>query len=392
MEFGTLGKYVSVYRPARLSLNRAVNRLVAPPRAAFLPSAVVVQQKIIPDVSFYQGEIDFERMRQQTDALIMRAGQSTWVDTQFKRNWALAKKHGMQRSSYWFYDDRTSPGRQAEIWVSLLQDDLPEMEIWCDWETSYGGPHGGLANVVAFMQAVERALPVEVGMYTGYYWFRDRSNAVANASQYAYLKKRKLFQAWYTANAADVRIPQPWASLFLWQFGTPAIGSQYGVATAEIDLSYINMTDQEFQARYTGAVVPVPTGDSMAKYEAINSGDGMALRPDHHTDNAAIERFPAGTKWHGDTLFVATEPKYSGSILIQAVGDQWLEVTDVNGNTGKRGWLAIIHKGVRYCSLTETNPSPASTILDMPIMMILGDDVTYEKQTITTTMKAIQPK
>jgi GH25 family lysozyme M1 (1,4-beta-N-acetylmuramidase) len=279
-ELGYMGKYARRYKPGVINLHRITNDLFGfPSRPAFLSRAVIVQQKKIPDVSFWQAFIDFIKMRQKTDALIIRAGQNLWVDSQFKRNWLEAKRMGISRGAYFFYDDRVSPGKQAELFASLLRDDYPEMEIWCDWENTYGGAFGGLPNVVAFMQRVEQLLPgVKIGLYTGYFWFRDRSNAVTNASQYNYLKSRPLFLAWYTNNAANVLIPNPWTSLFLWQFGTPAVGREYGVQSAEIDMSFIDMTEADFQKRYRGVTLPPDTGETTMEQYKIIWPDGARLR------------------------------------------------------------------------------------------------------------------
>ena len=257
-EHAVMGQYLRDYKPRASSFNWVVNDLFgAPPVRAFGPSAVIVQQKRIPDVSFYQGDIDWAKTRSQTDAVIIRAGQNTWEDPQFGRNWTEAKRLGMKRGLYWFYDDRVSPGAQASLLMSMIAADLPELEIYADWEKSYGGSFGGLGNVVAFMQAMEQRFPsVRTGLYTGYYFFRDHSNVVTNAAQYTYLKNRSLWEAWYTSNASYVLIPAPWTSLVYWQFGTPAIGAEYGVKSSEIDMSYFNGTQADFDLRYGGVIAP----------------------------------------------------------------------------------------------------------------------------------------
>lgn len=242
------------------NLNTFLNGVLTRPLYAFTPehTAVVVQQKQIPDLSFYQGLVNWDKMREKTDAVIIRAGQKDWVDTRWGVNGAGAKARGMLRGAYWFYDDRLDPGRQADKFIELLRADPPEMEVWCDWETSYGGAFGSLKNVVAFMERVEAA-GFKIGMYTGYYWFVAHSNAIANASQYAWLKTRPLWLAWYTTNSALVLIPAPWSELFLWQFGTPAVGYAYGCETTELDMNYINMTDLMFNLRYGVTTTPAPT-------------------------------------------------------------------------------------------------------------------------------------
>src|SRR5690349_7631969 len=76
-----------------------------------------------PDVSFYQDDpetpqgIDFKRMKASAGYVIIRAGQNVWVDSDFKGNWLAAKQAGLPRGSYWFYDSRVEPKKQAELWV-----------------------------------------------------------------------------------------------------------------------------------------------------------------------------------------------------------------------------------------------------------------------------------
>lgn len=220
--------------------------------------ATIVMEKKFPDVSFYQGTIDWNKMG---DAAIIRILQNTWIDTQFARNYAEAKARNVRRGIYLFYDDRASPDVQADLLIGLLKDDHPEMEVFVDWEKSYGGNFGGLANVVRCMKRIEAGLPgVKVGIYTGYYWFKDHSNSTTNAAEYEYLKDKALWLAWYTSNPAYVLIPAPWNKVTHWQYGTPAIGSQYGVETIEIDMNYFNGTPSEFQTKY-GGTTPPPDGE-----------------------------------------------------------------------------------------------------------------------------------
>lgn len=141
------------------------------------------------------------------------------------------------RGTYFFYDGRASPGRQAALLVSLIREDPPELGVWIDWEHNYGGAWEGLRNVVAMMQEVERLLPgVEVGLYTGYYFFRENSNPILHRSQYAYLATKKLWLAFYALLTA-VRIPAPWLHMTYWQKGTPAVGRAWGCESEEIDMN-----------------------------------------------------------------------------------------------------------------------------------------------------------
>lgn len=190
-----------------------------------------------PDISKWQGDVDFDVMVTKTDYIILKAGQGNWIDPKFTRNKTECLRVGLNFGVYWFYDDRHSPGKQAEKLVEILAG-LQPSEIFCDWESTYGGNYGGLQNVVAFMQRVEELTQIAVGMYTGYYWFVENSNQNQNKNQYAYLKQRALWLAWYTPDFSEVLIPAPWTQTSIWQYGTPPIAHEYGVTESkEIDMN-----------------------------------------------------------------------------------------------------------------------------------------------------------
>lgn len=250
---GYAGKYLSKEKPG------LVRELLG-----LLATATITTQVKIPDVSFYQGTINWDKMRAATENVIIRAGQNLWVDPKFYTNYAAASQRGMRRGVYWFYDDRKSPSEQANILISLLQNDRPELPIFADWENTYGGAYSTLGHVIQFMKLVEAGLPgSEVGIYTGYYWFKDHSTTMS-AEQAVYLVQRPLWLAWYTSNAGIVQVPPPWTSVTFWQFGTPAVGSTYGVDSVEIDMSWYNGTASDFISKYDSVVVnPPPTTDPL---------------------------------------------------------------------------------------------------------------------------------
>lgn len=256
IQFARMGE--NLIYPAFPTLHTAVNYLVTHPRKAFEPSAVIVTEKDFPDVSYWQGEIDHAVMRSKTDTIIIRLGQHKYADPQFERNYSMSQ--GMFRGLYDFYDDRVSPGELADRIVAQIGEDFPEMELYVDWERSYGGQFGGLKNVVALMQEIERRRPqITCGLYTGYYWFRANSNPVTHAGQYNYLKDKPLWLAWYTDDPSDVLVPAPWTRLTLWQYGTPV--EDYGQKSIEIDKNFFNGTLVEFYTRY--GVVPPQPGEPM---------------------------------------------------------------------------------------------------------------------------------
>lgn len=291
-----MGQFVQTYRPPVFSPHAQINALLAPPRRMLktFEGAVLTKGKEFPDVSYYQGLINWDQMRAMTDAVIIRAGQNLYLDTQFKRNWAEAKARGMIRGLYWFYDGRADPLKQAELLAASIAGDLPEMEVVVDWETNYGGAFEGLPNVVKFMQRIEQLLPVKTMFYTGYYWFVNNSNALTHAAQYDFLKTRPLWLAWYTLDPSLVLVPKPWASLWLWQWGTPLVGAQYGVETANIDMNWFNGTQDSFYYYYGQPLPQPPTGGTMTQYQVIGT-QGLNLRAGPATSFGVLRLVPTGS-------------------------------------------------------------------------------------------------
>lgn len=358
-----------------LNLHTLVNYLTTKP-TKFEPSAQITRVVQFPDVSFYQGDINYSIMCMQTEAIIIRAGQNLWVDTKFERNYIEAKKCGKKVGVYWFYDDRIDPGRQAALLISLLAGKKFEMEVFIDWENSYGGGFGGLANVVAMMQAVESAKNnglidiKDVGLYTGYYWFRGHSNATTNASQYNYLKNKPLWLAWYTSNPDNVLIPAPWTKLNHWQFGTPTVN--WGQETREIDMNFFNGTRLEFNLRYELGEQP-PMSDTV-KLEPNSATNRSIRRPTNyptvpHIIGTSFSTLLAGTSiLTGATDFYKYVSNVTYNGVVQAyANDIWWKVL-VNG---EEGWIAEIHKGVRYLTVTPVDTTPPT---DLPILTIQVSD------------------
>lgn len=260
------GKYLREYESKRYSF---FSRVLCPIENIFSIISPTEAEEFA-DLSFYQGDTNWDEYRTHARAAILRIGQGAWKDTKFERNYSEGKRVGCLLGGYWFYDGRYSPQQQAGIIITTMQGKSFELEIYVDWERSYSGGHEGLKNVVSLMQLLDAAgLKVkDTGLYTGYYWFVENSNTLKNASQYIYLKTHPLYLAWYAA-AITVKIPIPWVDYTLWQYGTPVV--DWGQKTKEIDMNKSRYTHAEFEKRYIngGTLPPVdqpPTGGTMPIY------------------------------------------------------------------------------------------------------------------------------
>ena len=143
-----------------------------------------------PDVSFYQDEpstpqgIDFVKMKQAAEFVIIRAGQNLWPDSDFKYNWQQARQAGLPRGSYWFYDSRAEPKRQAELWIQQFEGDFGELPLCADFEDAYNGIYKGWRNWYTFLERLKTLLPTgkEIFIYTAYYYWRDNAPAAGSAN------------------------------------------------------------------------------------------------------------------------------------------------------------------------------------------------------------------
>ncbi len=224
-----------------------------------------------PDVSFYQDDpetpqgIDFKRMRASAAYVVIRAGQNVWVDSDFKGNWVAAKQAQLPRGSYWFYDSRAEPKKQAELWVQQFTGgDYGELPLFADFEEAYGGPYKGWKNWVTFLDRLKQLVPgKEIALYTAYYYWRDNApNSTTQAANLNYFKQYPLWIAHY--GATNPLVPLPWKTgeWLFWQYTETGDGGLYGVESLGIDLNYFNGDQAKLKARFNlPDVLPDPDPD-----------------------------------------------------------------------------------------------------------------------------------
>ncbi len=361
-----MGQFLQNQQERKINLNTFINGFSAP-RYAFGMTAIITQEKNYPDVSFYQKVINYSLMRSMTDTIIVRAGQNNWIDSEFVRNWMNAK--GMKRGVYWFFDGRVTPQSQAEILVNLIKSDMPEMEIWIDWEHNYGGAYEGLKSVVAMMKRIEELLPsAVVGVYTGYYFFVQNSNSLTNAAEYTYLKNKPLWLAWYTSDASIVKIPAPWSSLLLWQFGTPAVGYDYGCGTLNLDMNYFNGSQAEFTERY-GVTVTPPTGETMS-----NKGTVVRTVRIRNADNTDA----GGLLYAGDIVYGEVKLAFGiNRIFYNRIYRKAGNVQTWVGNS------ALIDGGVTLITTQAGFTDPAEVVVPPPVVDAVTLDIVLHDVKVT---------
>lgn len=63
-----------------------------------------MDEVVLVDVSFWQGEIDWQKAAQKCQGACIKASQArAGVDTKFARNWRLAQENGLVRGAYHYF-------------------------------------------------------------------------------------------------------------------------------------------------------------------------------------------------------------------------------------------------------------------------------------------------
>lgn len=202
----------------------------------------------VADVSFWQGEIDFLKMKDSgVRGVFIRAGQNIWIDRKFEVNWTKAKAARLPRGSYWFFDSRVKAEAQADLYSEVVKGDDGELPLVVDYEENYRGKFSGWRNLYNFIERLKRNNREKtIWIYTGY-WYWMKYGPLSNPAALTYFSHFPLWLASYTTNPKRVRIPKPWKDAALWQWGTPPEGRERGAQSKEIDMNKFTGTAEEFR-------------------------------------------------------------------------------------------------------------------------------------------------
>lgn len=146
--------------------------IITVPVYALSPSSNQIFRGI--DVSEWQGNIDFSRVREAgIEIVYIRAGQGfSYKDAQFERNYEEARKNGLKIGVYHYMTARSVEDAklQAQFFVSLISGKQIDCKLAMDFE-SFGSLSRTQINqiAVAYMDEVQRLSGKEVVVYSNTY-------------------------------------------------------------------------------------------------------------------------------------------------------------------------------------------------------------------------------
>ena len=164
------------------------------------------------DVSYWQGTIDWAKVKATKKFVIMRVAHGMAQDTKFPANWAGAK--GMPRGVYLYFDPAADAVAQANLLLTKMGPMLPGMlPPVLDVESTGGkSPAVVAAQVTKFVNHVKAKIGVDVVIYTGKYFWDDNVKSTAQA-------KNPLWHAQYCTNCCP-NIAAPWNAWIMWQYSS----------------------------------------------------------------------------------------------------------------------------------------------------------------------------
>ena len=198
----------------------------------------MTRQRMI-DVSFYQGRIDWKRVKEAgIHGAIIRAGFGAGnIDSEFHRNMAEAIKQALLVGAYWFsYAYTTDMAvREADYCYEEVKKYNLRLPVFFDWESasySYARDNGVTVDK-ALYNAMTKAFCRRIkerGYEAGFYYNEDYKDRFVNFSEL------DEFARWYARYISE----KP-TDCDLWQYS--ADGTIPGIPGDDVDLDYLINTD-----------------------------------------------------------------------------------------------------------------------------------------------------
>lgn len=313
-------------------------------------------------------------------------------DPRFQDHARNIKRKGIRRGAYHFLRPGDI-GNQAEFFVSCIkQAGFDQNDILVlDWEDS----GNSLQDAIQWLEHIERVTGQQPLIYSS---AKVVERLYDSQPMPSWFPRYKWWLAGYplpNADRFDV-IPEWYIPRGLslehvsaWQYDEDGVYA--GIQGNKIDLNWMNPAWME------SINLKEPQGGTVTSYFysiTPTMTNGSKVRPEPDTGSTPLSvSLPYGKYAYGNRKLTIAEDKFEGGTQVNKAGDVWLEVLEVNGvQLNAPAYIAEIHLGQRYAVITQLAtppqpPTPDTTLPDLPVTIVLGDDVTYTKQTVTVTLK-----
>jgi lysozyme len=214
------------------------------------------------DVSVYQGNVDWEKAKSAgCQFAFIRCTFGVKVDTQFKRNWAEAKRVGIPRGAYGWCIDKMNQVSNATLFWEQIKNDPGELPPVVDFE-KYGATYVGFSALQLYVETLEKLGKRKPIIYTSKgYW-----TSLADYKNQYWALSYPFWLAQYTTSMNPV-LPLPFTHWDFWQYSADGNnrGYEFGAESASIDINRFNGDIIDLYKLMGADIVdpndPLPTND-----------------------------------------------------------------------------------------------------------------------------------
>lgn len=182
------------------------------------------------DVSRWQGEIDWERVAAAgiRFAGIRATTGATGKDIQFARNWAEAKRVGIQRMAYHYFINGLEPTSQLNNFLGSLGSDLGELPLVLDIEPRNISTDPKIViyetvdkprntdMIRQWLTECQARAHRKISIY-GNAWSLGMCTTYPASPIIIWLKEYYLWLAYHTTRPVPT-VPVPWTTFMAWQY------------------------------------------------------------------------------------------------------------------------------------------------------------------------------
>lgn len=260
--------------------------------------------KPIIDISFWQAPlaIDYDKLADQVDGVIIRAAYGTGEDTKFDQHYLELSARGIPVGAYHYLIGSQSMSKQASAFNEITAGKELKLGRWMDVEDTRSGTRLYLNQVLEYA-----ALMPDMGIYTS----RSKWHEIMGGM---YLTDRKLWVAHYTTASAPL-MPVGFSSYWLWQYSSTGKLDGYN---GNLDMNRFGGSEQEWLA-WIGEEEPDPEPDPEPE-------------PQEPLFQARVY------SWATPYVNVRNKPSTSGTVVGKNYPN---DIVDVVRNDGE--WLALLN-------------------------------------------------
>jgi GH25 family lysozyme M1 (1,4-beta-N-acetylmuramidase) len=221
-----------------------------------------------PDMSEWQGVINWDVMAPQIDFALIRYGRGNkYIDAQLRANYKGAKDHKVPILSYWYGKPEANALTHAQTYAALLKDYpvdcLPEHDFEENGGLNQVALDGWYQKYIKNFSELTSLAYEEQGLYTSAGFWNGNLPGGKYPGMTGWAKNLKLHVANWTT-ASEPLLPNEWSkpntpqTWLFWQFTSSYDAKKYGCQSVRLDFNRFHGTKAQMYAFFKLGVVPPP--------------------------------------------------------------------------------------------------------------------------------------